>query len=46
MSAGIYQYKGDQELYVKNFSDGLDKIVEVIKIRCDECSLGTMISPD
>lgn len=46
MIAGIYEYKGKQELYVRNFSYGLDKMVEVIKIRCDECSLGTLISPD
>lgn len=30
--AGIYEYKGRQELYIANFSDVLDKMVEVAKI--------------
>ena len=28
----IYEYKGKQELYVANFSDVLEKMVEVAKI--------------
>lgn len=35
---GIYEYKGKQELYVINFSDVLDKMVEVAKIQSTKSS--------
>ena len=38
MIAGIYEYKGKQELYVRNFSDVLDKMVEVAKIQSTKSS--------
>ena len=34
----IYEYKGKQELYVANFSDVLDKMVEVAKIQSTKSS--------
>lgn len=34
----IYEYKGKQELYVANFSDILDKMVEVAKIQSTKSS--------
>ncbi len=36
--AGIYEHKGKQELYVRNFSDVLDKMVEVAKIQSTKSS--------
>lgn len=36
--AGIYEYKGKQELYVANFSDVLEKMVEVAKIQSTKSS--------
>ena len=36
--AGIYEYKGKQELYVANFSDVLDKMVEVAKVQSTKSS--------
>ena len=38
MIAGIYEYKGKQELYVRNFSDVLDKMVEIAKIQSTKSS--------
>lgn len=34
----IYEYKGKQELYVANFSDVLDKMIEVAKIQSTKSS--------
>ena len=34
----IYEYKGKQELYVANFSDVLEKMVEVAKIQSTKSS--------
>ncbi|MBZ2387037.1 Fic family protein [Anaerococcus murdochii] len=36
--AKIYEYKGKQELYVENFSDVLEKMVEVAKIQSTKSS--------
>ena len=36
--AGIYEFKGKQELYVVNFSDILEKMVEVAKIQSTKSS--------
>lgn len=36
--AGIYEYKGKQELYVANFPDVLEKMVEVAKIQSTKSS--------
>ncbi len=36
--AGIYEHKGKQELYVANFSDILEKMVEVAKIQSTKSS--------
>lgn len=36
--AGIYEYKGKQELYIANFSDVLEKMVEVAKIQSTRSS--------
>lgn len=36
--AGIYEYKGKQELYIANFSDVLEKMVEVAKIQSTKSS--------
>lgn len=38
MIAGIYEYKGKQELYVANFSDVLEKMIEVAKIQSTKSS--------
>lgn len=35
---GIYEYKGKQELYVKNYSDILEKMVEVAKVQSTKSS--------
>lgn len=38
LMASIYEYKGKQELYVANFSDVLDKMVEMAKIQSTKSS--------